>query len=289
METENSSSPLLRQIENSASEIFEYAPCGYLFFELNGTIVKINKTLSSISGFCAEEILNKKKFRDLLTIGSKIYYETNFDPLLRLQGFLNEVALDLLTKERKPVPVLVNSVAVRNEKNEVLGFQTTLFNISDRRAYERELLRSKIKSEESELRFRFLASAGKLLQGTHDNITGFRELTAIAVEHFSDASCIDLVKEGKLDRIAEAYRGQGKSIPSVSKSYAPSILSSVTRICDLNALPMVENQRLLPWVAEFKEYLPESIMRYRGKLGIGCRGPMRPEPLSSVQLRAQLS
>ena len=38
-----------------------------------------------------------KRFSDFLTMPGRIYYETHIAPLLRMQGFFNEFAIDMLT------------------------------------------------------------------------------------------------------------------------------------------------------------------------------------------------
>ena len=48
-------------------------------------------------------------FQTLLTVGSRIYYETHYAPLLQMQGFANEIALELLCADGRILPVLVNS------------------------------------------------------------------------------------------------------------------------------------------------------------------------------------
>ena len=74
-------------------DLFENAPCGYLSLEPNGRIVRVNATFLRWTGFSAEDLAGKK-LQDLLNIAGRIYFETHFAPLLRLQGFFNEVALD---------------------------------------------------------------------------------------------------------------------------------------------------------------------------------------------------
>ena len=39
-----------------------------------------------------------------------MFYETHFAPLLRMQGFFHEVALDFVSKDGTKLPVLVNAV-----------------------------------------------------------------------------------------------------------------------------------------------------------------------------------
>ncbi|KAA5546695.1 PAS domain-containing hybrid sensor histidine kinase/response regulator [Adhaeribacter rhizoryzae] len=134
-------------ILESADDLYENAPCGYLSFLPDGTIVKINKTLLNWLGYKRKEVLFKKKFIDFLAIGGKIFYETHFAPLLKLQGFANEINFDLLPKADKPVPVLANTIQLRNENAEPQMNRATLFNITDRKKYEQELLLAKKKAE----------------------------------------------------------------------------------------------------------------------------------------------
>src|SRR3982750_174794 len=93
-------------------DLYENAPCGYLSLRPDGTIAKPNATLSAWIGFTSQELASKR-FLDLLNIAGRIFYETHFAPLLRMQGFFNEVALDLIREGGRPLPVLVNAVERR--------------------------------------------------------------------------------------------------------------------------------------------------------------------------------
>ena len=43
-----------------------------------------------------------KRFSDFLTMPGRIYYETHIAPLLRMQGFFNEFAIDMVTAGGEP-------------------------------------------------------------------------------------------------------------------------------------------------------------------------------------------
>ena len=45
-----------------------------------------------------------------------IFYETHFAPLLRMQGFFNEVALDLVTADGRKLAVLANALERRDQR-----------------------------------------------------------------------------------------------------------------------------------------------------------------------------
>jgi PAS domain S-box-containing protein len=127
-----------RNIEE-LEDLYENAPCGYLSIEPSGRISRVNTTFRGWLGHSSDELLSLK-FQDLLNVTGKIYYETHFAPLLRMQGFFNEVALDLVAKSGHPIPVLVNAVEKRGEDGHPSLFRITVFNATDRRRYERELL-----------------------------------------------------------------------------------------------------------------------------------------------------
>jgi sigma-B regulation protein RsbU (phosphoserine phosphatase) len=129
-------------------DLYENAPCGYLSIKPDGRIVKANATFSKWMGWPADQLIGKR-FLDLLNIAGRIFYETHFAPLLRMQGFFNEVALDLVTQQGKRLPVLVNAADRRDATGQHLFTRLTIFNATDRRRYERELVKARAALEAS--------------------------------------------------------------------------------------------------------------------------------------------
>ncbi|UFW78932.1 PAS domain-containing sensor histidine kinase [Rhizobium sp. SU303] len=123
-------------------DLYENAPCGYLSLQPDGRIVKVNRTLSTWIGIPAEQLLGKR-LHDLLNASGRIFYETHFAPLLRMQGFFNEVALDLVTVEGKKLPVLANAMERRAQDGALLFTRVTMFQAAERRRYERELVEAR--------------------------------------------------------------------------------------------------------------------------------------------------
>ena len=135
-------------LEESAEELYEHAPCGYLSTMPDGTIVRVNGTFLEWTGTNREVLISGTKFQSLLTIGSRIYYETHYAPLLRMQGFANEIALEILRPDARVLPVLVNSRQKRDADGTPLFNRITLFDSTDRRRYERELLLARRKADQ---------------------------------------------------------------------------------------------------------------------------------------------
>ncbi|MBX9930187.1 MAG: PAS domain S-box protein [Methylobacterium sp.] len=130
------------QDTDDLEDLFENAPCGYASALPNGRLSKVNRTLSIWTGYSAEQLVGRR-FLDLLNIAGKIYYETHFAPLLRMQGFFNEVALDLVRADGTTLPVLVNAVVRRDDSDDIRFIRITIFNASDRRRYEHDLLEAR--------------------------------------------------------------------------------------------------------------------------------------------------
>ncbi|MDT9682460.1 SpoIIE family protein phosphatase [Streptomyces sp. TRM76323] len=136
-------------LEDSIEELYESAPCGYLSTLMDGTIAKINTTLLNLLGLTREAVVGRKRFTDLLTVGGKLYHETHFAPLLRMQGELRGIALEMKTAGGGRLPVLVSSLVKHGSEGEPLLIRTTVFDASDRRAYEEELLRRRQDAEQA--------------------------------------------------------------------------------------------------------------------------------------------
>ncbi len=135
-------------LEETAEDLYEHAPCGYLSTLPDGTIVKVNQTLIDWTRHTRDTLQSGTKFQALLAIGSKVYYETHYSPLLQMQGFANEIAFELVCADGRLLPVLVNSRLRRAADGTPLFNRITLFDATDRRRYERELLLARRKAEQ---------------------------------------------------------------------------------------------------------------------------------------------
>ena len=134
-------------LKESLLELYEDAPCGYLFTEPDGTILRVNRALVDWTGRARGELVGRR-FQDLLTIPGKLFYENQYAPLLRMQGHVTAVAFELVRAEREPLAVLVNSVLRTDAHGKPRYVASTVFDATSRRAYERELLRARRAAEQ---------------------------------------------------------------------------------------------------------------------------------------------
>ena len=122
---------------------------GYLSTLPDGRIVKVNRTFCAWTGRPAEDLIGAR-FQDLLSIGGQVFHETHLSPLLRMQGAVREIALDVVRVDGSVLPCLLNAVELRDETGAPVLVRATLFEATARRRYERELLAAQRAAEESE-------------------------------------------------------------------------------------------------------------------------------------------
>ncbi len=148
------------------ADLYDHAPCGYLSLAPDAHIERVNATFLAWTGH-AESDLVGRPFQSLLTLPGKIYFETHFAPLLRLQGFFHEVALDLTGRDGQKIPVLVNAMERHRADGGVRSIRMTVFNATDRRRYERDLLTAR---NELTAANRDLRAANDLLAQTNQQL-----------------------------------------------------------------------------------------------------------------------
>jgi phosphoserine phosphatase RsbU/P len=216
-------------------DLYENAPCGYLSIKPDGRIVKVNATFSRWIGWAPEQLIGKR-FLDLLNIAGRIFYETHFAPLLRMQGFFHEVALDFQTQQGKSLPALVNAAERRDGEGRHLFTRITIFNATDRRRYERELLTARTAAEAakmeaqalrataeasllderatSALREQFIAVLGHDLRNPLSAISGGAELLLRMQQNDRTRSIATLIQRsvarmaGLIDNVMDFARGR---------------------------------------------------------------------------------
>ena len=234
MSQNNETSPLAATIE-TFEDLYENAPCGYLSVQLDGQIFRINATLASWIGYTPEQLVGKR-LHHLLTIPSRILYETHFAPLLSMQGSFEELSLDLRTANSNIVALSGSGNVVRKDANgQPLLIRLAFFKATDRRRYERQIVEANEKSQAlervtqallvserqtSELREQFIAVLGHDLRNPLAAISsGMRllqkEQSAAKRKYISEMVEGSIVRMGSLiDNVLDFARGRlGTGIP----------------------------------------------------------------------------
>ena len=82
-------------LRESLLELYEQAPCGYLFTLPDGLITRVNQTFLDWTGYERGELVSAMRMQDLLTMGGRIFHHTHWAHLLRMQGSVSEVKLEI--------------------------------------------------------------------------------------------------------------------------------------------------------------------------------------------------
>ncbi len=136
--------------------LYEEAPCGYLSVHPNGQLLRANRTFLTWAGYSADHV-RSLTFTDLLAPGSRIFHETHYQPLLHLHGHIEGLSLDVLRADGSQFPALVNAVMDRDSEGAPAVVRVAIFDATERRSYERELLEARRRAEASERRVTRLA------------------------------------------------------------------------------------------------------------------------------------
>lgn len=123
----------MQQAENILQEL----PCGCVIFSETGIVTFVNKTLCSVLGFQVEDIQGKS-LEGIMTISSRIFYQTHFFPLLRLKGQVSEIFLSLKAHDGSPVPMMANAKSIT--ENGQLCYICVYAPVWERQKYEHQLL-----------------------------------------------------------------------------------------------------------------------------------------------------
>lgn len=140
-----------------AQRMYDMAPCGYATVRWDGAIVDVNQTFLLWTGYDRADIVDVRSFADLVTRAGRVYGQTHLRPMLLMGGSVREIALDLVRSDGERLPVLLNATLERDTAGEPDLIRLAVFDASERRAYEQELLRAKQRAEASEEQARLLS------------------------------------------------------------------------------------------------------------------------------------
>ncbi|MEO3403306.1 PAS domain S-box protein [Mucilaginibacter sp. CAU 1740] len=137
-------------------DLYQHAPCGYFSLSTTGKIIKINQTLLNWLGYDQQELLNQK-FSGLLSKGGQMHFEMFFWPMATVNKRVNEFSYEVLKQNGSALPVLLNASAKLDDDGKLMAVNVVLTDISERKAFERELLQSKKSAENEKKRVQFMA------------------------------------------------------------------------------------------------------------------------------------
>jgi PAS domain S-box-containing protein len=137
------SEELEKRVQERTAEIqdlYDNAPAGYHSLDKDGVIRMINATELQWIGYTRDELVDRKKFFELLTPESvKIFEE--FFPKFKMLGYINDLEMELVRKDGSILPISINATAIYDEKGDFLVTRTMMINNTERKAIEAEIRR----------------------------------------------------------------------------------------------------------------------------------------------------
>jgi len=125
-------------------DLINAIPSGILVFDDRGTILSVNRTLSEMLRYQPCD-LEGKSIDTILSVASRIFYNTHFFPLIRLQCKADEIFLTLVASDKKNIAVLSN--AVRRSRDGIHENIVVFMPLLQRQKYEEEILQAKREAE----------------------------------------------------------------------------------------------------------------------------------------------
>jgi diguanylate cyclase (GGDEF)-like protein/PAS domain S-box-containing protein len=142
-------------------DLYEHAACGLLLTDADGTVLRVNGTFLEWTGLSREQV-EGQRFDSLLTSAGRLFAETRLLPVLRLEGRVRELAVDVRLADGGVLPVLLNAV----EDGPGSPVHLAVLEATQRRGYERELVQARRVAERSEAGVRVLQAAATTFQDT---------------------------------------------------------------------------------------------------------------------------
>jgi PAS domain S-box-containing protein len=128
--------------------LLDQTPSGQLFIALDGRLLYVNASFRKTVQLEPTSTHDSLRLQDFLTPGGAIFYETQFVPTLLLRGGIKEISLELVRKDRSRVPVLMNAFLSRSAEGQPDGIVVALFEATQRKEYETELLKARRELEQ---------------------------------------------------------------------------------------------------------------------------------------------
>ncbi|BAY14546.1 two-component hybrid sensor and regulator [Anabaenopsis circularis NIES-21] len=127
----------LAKYAHAVEDLYNNAPCGYHSLDNEGRLIKVNETELQWLGYEREEMIGQPLV-NFFTPASRLAFTHNY-PFFKQRGWAKDLEYEMICKDGKVLPVLINATAVKDANGRYLYNRATLFDISDRKQAEEEL------------------------------------------------------------------------------------------------------------------------------------------------------
>ncbi|RFA10797.1 hypothetical protein B7R54_17480 [Subtercola boreus] len=243
-------------------DLFDLVPCGLISATTRGVITTVNDTFLAMVERKRDEVVGHHLI-ELLTPGSKLYFETAFMPQLKAKGRADEVTFDLQLPKGETLSIFLNAVVDADRDGGCILF--AVFDATLRRHYERELLAARRFAERSETRVRILQTATTAFgaAASDDEVASALVVAALAATDASTVSVHLSNPEGDFSDPSSAA-----TEPRVEAALHASLISSIH--------PSPDGSRSNPFATAV----------YSGSAELGARFPSDLHRLHSAHIEA---
>jgi serine/threonine-protein kinase RsbW len=203
---------MLREVEESAEELYEDAPCGYMSSLMDGTVVKVNRTFLRWTELDRDAIVGRP-IASVFSPASRLYFEVHASPLLRLEGEVHGLALEVAAAHGRTLPVLIDATLKRDAAGEPRFVRTTFFDATEQTARERELLEARRGEQAARERMALLAEIGRGLDEVRTLPQRAQRLAELLVPDAAQGAWVDIGDERTEEPEAMAVRDAGMLEP----------------------------------------------------------------------------
>ena len=177
--------------------LLDNAPCGFVSFKDDGTMLQVNATLADVVGYTRVE-LEGWHIEKILFPGARIFYQTHVFPMLKMHGRVEEIYLALRSKDGRDCPMLMNGV--RRQRDGVMVSDCVFVRMIQRSQYEDQLVQARrIAEQANAAKASFLSMMSHDLRTPLTAIIGHADLVAAGVLTGADS-------HHSIERIREAAR-----------------------------------------------------------------------------------
>lgn len=190
-------------------DMVDDGPFGFVITDDVGVIVWINRTFARLAGYSPAELVGRRTFQDLLAPGGRIYFDTHLRPMLHLRHEASEIALEIVRSDGGRTSSLVNFRRREGDGTRGSFVEIVVFDATERRNYESELLRAQRTAERSESRLQVMydIASGMAAAVTVDDVV------AVVAEQgrasISGARCALWVLDGRRRSVVRLGRPGG--------------------------------------------------------------------------------
>jgi PAS domain S-box-containing protein len=256
-----------------AQDLYNNAPCGYHSLDIDGNYVSVNDTELDWLGYSRDEVVGKMNFREFMLPKQAELLDARMSKILK-DDALEAVEYEMRRRDGSTFFALLSSSAVRDENGQFLRSNTTVVDITRRKAAEMALQDNQrflqtitdhvpglIAYLDANLHFRFA-------NAEHLRVYGM-DPQHIVGRHIGDCIHPDIWAETR-PRMEAALAGQAQHFETwrptvdghqifVSANYLPDVNEGVVRGLFVQIIDITERKRIEERVIHLNEELEQRI------------------------------